>query len=363
MSRLACTSLVAPRLMVGWISALVSFGFVGSAERVYTQDAQARAGQSARAAWRPTLPSANDGEVHVLPVRGNIHMLVGAGANITVHVGDEGVLLVDTGLASRSDKVLAAVRTISRRPLRYIVNTNERDDHVGGNAAIAAQGENIPLRLLDSVGGAQSGGGSGPAAIFSNDRASVISFLTVFNRMAAPAGQVPPTPEAGWPDNTYSTPQKKLYFNDEPILIMHQPGTTDGNSIVLFRKADVVSAGDLIDLTRFPRIDLEAGGSVQALVHSLNDILNITIPDRKSEGGTMVIPGYGRLADIADVTYYRDMVYIIRDRVQDMLKRGMTLEQVKAARPTREYDPRYGRETGAWTTDMFVEAVYRSLGK
>jgi glyoxylase-like metal-dependent hydrolase (beta-lactamase superfamily II) len=181
--------------------------------------------------------------------------------------------------------------------------------------------------------------------------------------MSAPTGKVAPRSEDAWPDNTYSTPQKKLYFNDEPILIMHQPSSTDGNSIVHFRTADVVSVGDLVDLTSYPFIDVNAGGSIQAVVEGLNRLIDFTVPNNKSEAGTLVIPGHGRLADQPDVAYYREMVAIIRDRIQDAIKRGMTLEQVKAAKLTRDYDPRYGKDTGPWTTDMFVEAAYRSLSK
>jgi glyoxylase-like metal-dependent hydrolase (beta-lactamase superfamily II) len=120
--------------------------------------------------------------------------------------------------------------------------------------------------------------------------------------------------------------------------------------------------GDLLDLTGYPFIDLNAGGSVQQVIEGLNHLLDITVPNRKSEGGTLVIPGHGRLADQPDVAYYREMVAIIRDRIQDGIKRGLTLAQVKAERPTLDYDPRFGKTTGPWTTDMFIDAVYRSLG-
>jgi len=324
-------------------------------EHVDTQGTQGRAPQRGDWAWKPDIPTGDDGQVHILPVRGRVYMLVGAGANITVHAGDEGVLMVDSGLASMSEQVLAAVRRISNRPLRYIVNTNERDEHTGGNETIAAAGSTIPFRVATDP--RVSDGRLGA------DRANVIAFLTVFHRMSAPTGQVAPRPEAAWPDNTYSTSQKKLYFNDEPVLIMHFPSNTDGNSIVHFRTADVVSVGDLLDLTAYPVIDLKAGGSMQAVVESLNRLIDITVPNRRSEGGTLVVPGHGRLADQPDVAYYREMLTIVRDRIQDMIGRGMTLEQVKAARPTREYDTRYGGSTGAWTTDMFVETAYLSLKK
>jgi cyclase len=174
---------------------------------------------------------------------------------------------------------------------------------------------------------------------------------------------LPARPEGAWPDNTYSSPQKRLYFNDEAVIIMHVPANTDGNSIVFFRKSDVVSTGDLFDLTGYPVIDLKAGGSIQAMLDSLNRLLDVTVPSAYAQGGTLVIPGHGRIADHADVVYYRNMIAIIRDRIQDMIKRGMTLEQVKAAQPTRDYDARYGKKTGEWTTDMFVEAAFRGLSK
>jgi cyclase len=350
-------------LILASISAVAVLALPGSVERVHTQAAQREANsqlpspnsQGVRPAWawKPAMPAANDGQVHVLPVRGKVYMLVGAGGNITVQAGDDGVLIVDAGVASMSDKVLAAVRTISRGPIRYIVNTGEREEFTGGNEKLAAAGSTIRFRV--STDPRVSDG-------LAKDRASVISYVTIFQRMSAPTGKVAPRVEEAWPDNTYSTPQKKLYFNDERVLIVHEPSGTDGNSIVHFRTDDVVSVGDLVDLTSYPFFDANAGGSIQAIVEGLNHLIDITVPNRKSEAGTLVIPGHGRLADQPDVAYYREMVVIIRDRIQDGIKRGLTLQQVKAERPTSDYDPRFGKSTGAWTTDMFVEAVYRSLG-
>jgi cyclase len=337
--------------MTRWIALVACLGFLASADRVHTQARQ----RAAAAAWPPALSGPAAGAVQVLPVQGNVHMLVGAGANITVQAGPQGIMLVDTGIASMSDKVVAAVKTISPRPLRYIVNTTHADDHTGGNAAIAATGEIVPFREANYT--------AGPQGALDTHKASVISYLAVFHRMAGAGAKTPPTPEAAWPDNTYSTPQKRLSFNDEPVVIMHQPANTDGNSIVLFRKSDVVSAGDLLDLSGYPRIDLEAGGSLQAIVDGLNRLIEITVPEANAAGGTLVIPGHGRISDHAEVAYYRDMTTIVRDRIQDMIKKKMTLAQVKAARPTRDWDARYGTSTGPWTTDMFVEAAYRSLSK
>ena len=338
-------------MMRCWLAVLACVGLLASAETVHTQASQ----RAAAVAWPPALTGPGAGDVQVLPVQGNVHVLVGAGANITVQSGAQGIMVVDTGIGSMSDKVVAAIKTISTRPLRYVVNTTHADDHTGGNAAVAATGEIIPFREANYT--------AGPQGALDTHKASVISYLTVFHRMAGAGAKTPPTPEAAWPDNTYSTPQKRLSFNDEPVVIMHQAANTDGNSIVLFRKSDVVSAGDLLDLTGYPRIDLDAGGSLQAIVEGLNRLIEITVPEANAAGGTLVIPGHGRISDHAEVAYYRDMTTIVRDRIQDMIKKKMTLAQVKAARPTRDWDARYGKTAGPWTTDMFVEAAFKSLSK
>jgi glyoxylase-like metal-dependent hydrolase (beta-lactamase superfamily II) len=312
-------------------------------------------GAGAQAAWPPRFAAPAAGEVQVLPVQGSVYMIIGAGANITVQAGRDGVMVVDTGLAPMTDKVLAAMKTISTRPLRYIVNTTEFDDHVGGNAAIADTGEIIPFREPNYT--------AGPQGALDTTKASVISYYTMFHRLAGPTGGTPKIPELGWPDNTYSIAQKRLYFNDEAVVILHSPSNTDGNSIVFFRKSDVVSVGDLIDLTSYPVIDVASGGGIDAFVESLNRLIDVAVPAANAAGGTLIVPGHGRIADHAEVVYYRDMMTIVRDRVQDLIKKGMTLAQVQAARPTRDWDRRYGRTTGPWTTDMFVEAVYRSLAK
>jgi cyclase len=286
-------------------------------------------------------------DVHILHVQGNVYMLVGAGGNITLQVGDEGVLLVDTSFEQMSDKVVAAIRTLSDKPIRYIINTHAHTDHVGGNAPIAKLGATI------------AGGNVGVGA---NTGASILAHQSVLDRMTAPTGKQAPTPTAAWPTDTYITRKKELFFNGEAIEIIHQPAAhTDGDSLVFFRRSDVLSAGDLFGTVTFPVIDLERGGNIQGIVDALNTMLDITIPKDKQEGGTYVIPGHGRLCDEADVLEYRDMVTIIRDRIQDLVKKGMTLEQVKAARPTLDYDGRYGAKTGPWTTDMFIEAAYRNL--
>jgi glyoxylase-like metal-dependent hydrolase (beta-lactamase superfamily II) len=173
----------------------------------------------------------------------------------------------------------------------------------------------------------------------------------------------PSVAEASLPLSEYFTPTRDFFFNGEAIVLHHVPAAhTDGDSLVFFRGSDVVSVGDLFTPGSYPVIDLQNGGSVQGLIAGLNRILEITVPAKFQEGGTYVIPGHGRLCDEAEVVEYRDMVTIVRDRIQDLIKKGMTLEKVQAARPTRDYDTEYGTNTGFWTTEMFVEAVFRSLG-
>jgi cyclase len=293
-------------------------------------------------------------EIHVLHVQGNVYMLVGAGGNVAVQVGNDGILMVDTGTAEMTDRLLATVKElakpITKRPLRYIINTHVHPDHTGGNEKARAMGKTI---TGGNVAGNISDAAEG-AAIYAHDN--------VLKTMSTRRGNQAPAPQGAWPTDTYFTENKELFFNGEALQLFHPKAAhTDGDTIVFFRRSDVVLTGDIFSTTTYPIIDLQNGGSLNGIVDALNFILDITIPADKQEGGTMVIPGHGRLCDEADVVEYRDMVTIIRDRIQDMVKRGMTLEQVKAAKPTRDYDPLYGSTTGIWTTDMFVEAAYKSL--
>src|SRR5437879_1331562 len=322
------------------LSSIVLLSTLGAAGFGASRTVQNRGGQNATPNGARQERNTNEGEVHLLHVQGNVSMLVGAGGNITVQAGDEGILLVDTGLATMSDKVIETVRPLSKKPIAYIINTDERDDHTGGNENIGKVGR--PL-------------GRGTTGAY------ILAYVTVLDRMSAPTGQAAPTPEGGWPSDTYSVPQKNLHFNGEAVQIFHQPATTDGNSIVLFRRSDVLSTGDIFDPTEYPIIDLKSGGSIQGVLEGLNRLKQMVVPADHMEGGTMVIPGHGGLCDAGDVAVYQQMVTIVRDRIQDMIKGSMSLEQLQAAKPTRDYDPIYGSTTGKWTTDMFVEAAYRSL--
>jgi glyoxylase-like metal-dependent hydrolase (beta-lactamase superfamily II) len=292
-------------------------------------------------------------EIHVLPVQGNIYMLTGAGGNITVQVGKDGVLLVDTEYAQLSDRILAAIRKISDGPLRYIINTHYHADHTSGNENLRKAGS--------TIAGGNVAGDLGAAA---GEGAAIIAHNNVLEGLSAPTGSQAAMPAGGWPTSTYLSDEKKLWFNNEGIEILHpEHAHTDGDSIVFFRKSDVISTGDIFTMNTYPIIDLAAGGSYQGLLDAVNKINDLTITVYGQDGGTLIVPGHGRLCDAGDLLNYREMVTIIRDRIVDMIKKGMTLEQVKAAKPTLDYDPLYGTSTGFWTTDMFVEAAYKSLSQ
>jgi cyclase len=289
-------------------------------------------------------------DITTLPVQGNVYMLQGAGGNVAVQTGEMGVVVVDTGLEAASGKLIAAIKKLSDKPLQYIINTHAHPDHVGGNdavrrAGITITGANVAGNLTDATQGA-----------------AIIAHENVLNRMSAPTGQQASSPFGAWPTITYVTGQNELYFNDEPIEARWQPAAhTDGDSLVVFRRSDVVATGDIFTTTSYPFIDLERGGSIQGELDALNNILDIAIPKHEEEGGTYIIPGHGRICDEFDVLEYRDMVTIIRDRIQNAIKKGLTLEQIKKAGLTLDYDARWSAKQGFGTADNFVTSVYKSL--
>jgi glyoxylase-like metal-dependent hydrolase (beta-lactamase superfamily II) len=190
----------------------------------------------------------------------------------------------------------------------------------------------------------------------------IIAHESILFALSAPTGQPSLLPVGAWPTDAFATDQKEVFANGEAVQLLRQPAAaTDSDTLVFFRRSDVVVAGDLYDPTRYPVLD-GASGSFRGVVDALNRIIDLTVPEDWQEGGTMVIPGHGRLGDEADVVEYRDVMTIIRDRIQDLVSKGMTLAQVKAARPTFEWDARYGTTTGDWTTDVFVERAYWDLG-
>jgi glyoxylase-like metal-dependent hydrolase (beta-lactamase superfamily II) len=273
-------------------------------------------------------------------VQGNVYMFASTLGNVTIQIGKDaghdGVLLVDTGAPRLRETILAEIRKLSVEPVRFIINTSADADHIGSNEVLLKPARGYQLQA--------------EVALFAQDN--------VLQRETREGSGVP---SGAWPTLTYLE-GKSFAFNGEAIQIFAEKAAhTDGDSIVLFRGSNVLSAGDIFLTTGYPVIDLERGGSIQGEIRALNHILDLTVPRSMQEGGTMVIPGHGRLCDESEVTDYRDMLTIIRDRVQDMLRKGKTLEEVKAARPSRDYDRRFS--TPAWTGDMLVEAIYKSLGE
>jgi glyoxylase-like metal-dependent hydrolase (beta-lactamase superfamily II) len=307
--------------------------------------------------------------LEVLQVRPNVYMIAGAGANIAAQVGPNGVILVNAGTAEASGDVVAAVAKLTNEPIRYIINTSADPDVVGGNATLAKAGRNITTPAV---------GAAGRISILGSDldAARTLSHENVLTRMRQTGpGAAAPAASDLWPSETFSERRRTMYFNDEGVEIIHLPAAhTDGDTIVFFRKSDVIVAGHIIDTDRFPVIDLARGGSLKGEIAALNRIIDMAIApgpfiglpagpnaSARLQGGTEVLPGRGRVFRQIDVVNYRDMLVIVSDIVQDMISRKMTLDQIKAARPARPYETRYGGTSGAWTTDDFVEAVYKGL--
>jgi glyoxylase-like metal-dependent hydrolase (beta-lactamase superfamily II) len=336
--------------------------------------------------------SPRDGQVHVLPIQGNVYMLVADGTNITASIGRDGIAVVNTGSAQMSDKVLAKLNELAKaavsapspnscfgancpgafgaagwsspyfntiiaspRPaqgMRYVINTSAAPEHVGGNEKLASSA------TFKRAGGA---GGFGTATRAIGDDATIVAHDAVLATMSS--GKTP-APAAAWPSDTFFDEFHKLseYVNGEPVILYHTPAAnTDGDSIVFFRHSEVISAGNLMSTVSYPLIDVDKGGSIDGVIGGLNRILDLAVAEYRAQGGTWVVPGRGKLSDTADVAAYRNMLVMIRDRVKDLKKKGMTLEQVRAARPTLDFDGRYGATAGAWTTDMFISAVYRTV--
>lgn len=290
------------------------------------------------------VPALDPGEVAVLPVRDNVYMLTTAGGNLTVQVGTDGVLVVDSGDGTMTPKIIAAIRNITPRPIHYIVNTSAESEHIAGNAELARAGSPPGFPEADP------------------QIAHIMAHENAANRMLRPVGAQLQLEEAGRPLVTYFVDTFSFFFNGTPVELVHVPAArTNGDSLVVFRRSDVVSAGDVFATDRYPVLRPERGGSLDGTIAALNRLIDITVPELLQEGGTLVIPGHGRLSDEGDVVEYRDMLSIVRERLRALIAQGKTLEEVQALRPTLDYDGTYGTTEGRWTTDMFVAAAYREL--
>ena len=287
-------------------------------------------------------------ELEVLPVQGNVYMIAGGGGNTTVQIGHEAVVVVDTKTGAVADELLGAIRKLSSKPIRHIIVTSADPDHTGGNEQLSSAGTYV--RLLDTFD---------PRG--TNTHASIMAHVSVLERMSRPSGSEAPTPGSAWPSDTYFTADWALHVNDEGIQMIHVPAAhTDGDTLVFFRRSDVISTGDIFTTTGYPRFDPEQGGSVAGILDGLNRVLELAIAGENQTGGTAIVPGHGRISDETEVANYRDMITIVRDRVAALIAAGMTLEQVLAARPSSDYDGIYAGFAGP-PPEQFVAALYRDL--
>jgi cyclase len=299
------------------------------------------------------------GGLDVVQVRPHFYMIAGDGGNIGVQIGSDGVVLVNAGSGAASDQVLAEIKKLTPLPIREVIDTNADADFVGGNEKLSKAGQTIFTNLL-------GGGGGGLAQAMTNGGAAqIVAHDSVMRRMSAPTGKKSPYPTDSWPTEAFYAKRWTTRLNDEGIEVLYQPAAhSDADSFVFFRGSDVVVAGDILDKTRYPVIDVANGGTIQGEIDALNKLIELTIaptPYIYKGVGTYVIPGHGRLCEQMEVVDYRDMVVTIRDVIADLIKQGKTLDQIKEARPTLAYEPQYGSQTGPWTTGMFVEAIYKNL--
>lgn len=294
-------------------------------------------------------------ELDVVRVRPNFYMIAGAGGNIGVQIGSDGVVLVDAGTATASDRVLAAIRKLTNLPIRYVIDTNAEADFVGGNGKLSKAGKTIFTNVLGNVALADAMTNGGAAAILAHN--------SILDRMSAPTGKASPFPDEALPTEAFYGKRYTLRMNEEGIEVLYLPRAhSDADSFVFFRGSDVVVAGDVLDKTRFPVIDLAHGGSIEGEIDALNKLIELAIPPTPfiyKGVGTYVIPGHGRLCEQMEIVDYRDMVVIVRDVIADMIKQGMSLDQIKAASPAKPYETQYGVREGS--TSAFVESIYKSL--
>jgi cyclase len=301
---------------------------------------------------QPAMPDYSNIEIVPWHVQGNVWLLAGEPSNVAVQVGDEGVLVVDTGIQPLAEKLLVQIKKLAGdKPIRFVIDTHMHPDHTGGNEVIRKGGFTI---LAGNVANDDIRGEQG-ATVLGNENIQLHMAEQGANGQSA-------VPQALWPTETHTEDLYNMYFNGEAVQLYHpHDAHTDGDTFVLFRRSDVIVTGDLFVTTSFPIIDVAHGGTINGEIAALNQLIDLTVPADKQEDGTLLIPGHGRLCDQADLVEFRDMTTIIRDRIQDLIDKGKTLPQIKAAKPTADYDGRFGGTTGFWTTDKFVEAVYKTL--
>jgi len=269
--------------------------------------------------------------IETLPLADGLHMLVGQGGNMVVSTGSDGPALVDDQFAPLAPKIEAAVRVLQDRPVRFVINTHWHGDHTGGNEPF----------------------GKGGALIVAHEnvrrRMSTPQFIAAFQR------EVPPAPAGALPVVTFDD-GVTLHWNGEEIAVEHvDPAHTDGDALVWFRKAGVVHTGDTYVSGAFPFVDVSSGGSLAGILSSAEHVLKEAGP------ATKIVPGHGALSNVAELSAWREMLVVVRDRVNTALAAGKSLEAYQAERPLADLEDRYAR--GFLTAERFLAIIWSDLSR
>ena len=270
-------------------------------------------------------------QIRTQPAGPGVHLLVGAGGNIALAVGDDFAFLVDDQFAPLTPKILAAIRAVTPKPVRFLVNTHWHGDHSGGNENMAREG--IVIVAHDNV----------------RTRMGTDQFLSQLNE------RVPASPKAALPIVTFDA-SATFHLGTETVRVIHvPPAHTDGDALVHFVRANTLHMGDIYFRDRYPFVDLSSGGSFVGVINAVNQALEI------ANDSTAIIPGHGALSTRADLVRYRDVLVRIRDVVAGLIRQGRTREQILAAKPTAEWDATWG--TGFIKPEVLLGMVYESMTK